>query len=266
MSDVGIASRSNVNKPPLPSPNRGGEREGSLPHKGAGSYVLVYGLSADPIHQQHVDLVVDAARALAARGYALAKITLIPVYRRNPTGPRPKDDLPGTFEHRLRMCQLAAEEIAQRLETLPVPVEVSRVEEELAKFREAPNYTVETLSTLQAREPEAHLIFLLGSDLVAGDLPELGRWREPEKLGQIALLAICPRPGYPPNTAFLDALRRRGAQIVVLDEVETRDMATSHIRQRLEAGEDALRLGQEGLLPLSVARYIHEHGLYMRRA
>ncbi len=238
-------------------------------------YVLVYGLSAHPIHQQHVNLVVDAARALVARGYALAKIILIPVYRRNPTGPRPKDDLPGTFEHRLAMCQLAAEEIAHRLEDLAMQapplralarrVEVSRVEETLAKGREAPNYTVETLSTLQAREPDTGLIFLLGSDLVAGDQPELGHWREPEKLGQIALLAICPRPGYPPNTAFLDALRRQGAQIVVLDEVETQDIATSAIRQRLEAGEDALRLAQEGLLPLSVARYIHEHGLYTRQ-
>lgn len=226
------------------------------------NYVLVYGLSADPIHQQHVALVVDAARALVARGYALTKIILIPVYRRNPTGPRPKDDLPNTFEHRLAMCQWAAEEIARRLEGLPLQVEVSRIEEELAKGREAPNYTVETLSALQMREPGLGLIFLLGSDLVSGDQPELGRWREPEKLGQMALLAICPRPGYPPNMAFLDALRRQGAQIVILEEVTTRDMATSAIRQRLEAGEDALRLAEEGLLPLPVARYIHEHGLY----
>jgi 8-oxo-dGTP diphosphatase len=254
MSEAGIASEANVDKPSPPTP--------ALPHKEGGSYVLVYGLSADPIHQQHVALVVDAARALLARGYALTKIILIPVYRRNPTGPRPKDDLPNTFEHRLAMCQWAAEEIARCLEGLPLQVEVSRIEEELAKGREAPNYTVETLSALQMREPGVGLIFLLGSDLVSGDQPELGRWREPEKLGQMALLAICPRPGYPPNTAFLDALRRQGAQVVILEEVTTRDMATSAIRQRLEAGEDALRLAEEGLLPLPVARYIHEHGLY----
>lgn len=254
MSEVGIVSGSNVDKPSPPSP--------ALPHKGGGSYILVYGLSADPIHQQHVDLVVNATQALLTRGVALAKIMLIPVYRRNPTGPRPKDDLPDTFEHRLAMCQLAAAEIAQRLKDLAIPVEASRIEEELAKGREAPNYTVETLSALQAREPGMGLIFLLGSDLVSGGQPELGRWREPEKLGQIALLAVCPRPGYPPNTAFLDALRRQGAQIVVLEEVATQDIATSAIKQRLEAGEDALRLAEEGLLPMPVARYIHEHGLY----
>lgn len=228
-------------------------------------HALAYGLSAHPIHQQHTDLVVDAAHALIARQIEIAKVIIIPVYRRNPTGSRRKDDLPETFEHRFAMCLLAANEIARRFEGQAIGVEVTRIEAELAKSREEPNYTVETLSALQAREPGMRLVFLLGSDLVSGDEPELGRWREPDRLGRLALLAVCPRPGYPPNEAFLAELTRKGAHIVYLKEVVTRDIATHSIRQRLEAGEDPLALSREGLLSLPIARYIREHHLYARR-
>jgi nicotinate (nicotinamide) nucleotide adenylyltransferase len=228
-------------------------------------YTLVYGLSANPVYQAHIELVSDAAKALIVRGYAIVKILIIPVYRRNPVGAESerKRDLPPNFEHRFVMCKLAAKEIAQRLEGQGGPVEVSRIEEELAKPRQGPNYTVETLSALQAREASGtDLIFLLGSDLVSGDDPEFGHWYRPDKLVQLAIIAICPRPGYQPNKSFLKSFEQKGAHFVYLNEVAARDIAARKIKERLEAGEEPLVLGEEGLLPMSVARYVREHNFY----
>jgi nicotinate-nucleotide adenylyltransferase len=224
-------------------------------------YVLVYGLSANPIHQVHVDLLSDAAKALVRRGYKIEKAMLIPVYRRNLADEK-KDDLPQTFELRFAMCELAAEEIARRLEAVAIPVEVSRIEEKLGKAKKEPNYTLETLLHLQAEFPDVGWIFLLSSDLVSGDSPEFGRWHQPETLVQLATLAICPRPGYQRNEAILKGFEQSGAHFVYLDELVPRDVAASTIKRRLEAGEDPLALSEEGLLPRSVALYIKQYDVY----
>lgn len=226
-------------------------------------HTLVYGLSADPAHQAHINLVVDAAKALIALGFDIVRILIIPVYRRNPVGAKHKDALPETFEHRFAMCQLAAREIGQRLAGQGGSVEVSRIEQKLVQFTERPNFTVETLHALQAGEAAGtDLILLLGSDLVSGDDPELGHWHQPEKLAQLGTLAIYPRPGHRSNEAFLKSLERTGAHFVHLDEVSQSDITARQIRERLETSDDPLVLSQEGLLTESVALYIKEHTLY----
>jgi nicotinic acid mononucleotide adenylyltransferase len=147
-------------------------------------YMLVYGLSANPPHQSHVDLIVEAVKALVARMYPIAMVILVPVYRRN-LARKHKEDLPQTFENRFALCRLAAEEMAKRLAPVGIPVEVSRIEEQLARSREQPNFTLETLSIVQAAAPDTGLVFLLSSDIVSGDEPELARWHQPEKLVQL---------------------------------------------------------------------------------
>jgi nicotinate-nucleotide adenylyltransferase len=227
--------------------------------------VLVYGLSANPIHQAHVDLVVEGAKALAARGYRIARVTIVPVYRRHPVGKR-KDDLPDTFAHRLAMCELAGGEIRRRLAREVRRVEVSRIEERLAQASDDPNYTVQTLAALRADYgEETGLILLTGSDLFSGDDPEFGRWYEPVQLIRLAAIAICPRSGYRRNELFLQGLERKGARFICLDELIARDVSATRIRERLDAGEDPLALSREWLLPEPVALYIRQHGLYGRQ-
>lgn len=221
-------------------------------------YMLVYGLSANPPHQSHIDLVVGGVKALVAREYSIARVLVIPVYRRNLASEN-KEDLPRTFENRFAMSKLAAWEMAQRLGTVGTPVTVSRIEEELAKAREHPNMTLETLSALHEANPDTGLIFLLSSDIVSGEEPELAHWHQPEQLLQMASMAICPRVGYPRNEGFLNGFGR-GAHFLFLDEVVVRDMAASSIMARLKAGENPLTLSEEGWLPISVAMYIAKMG------
>lgn len=226
-------------------------------------YVLIFGLSADPIHQAHSDLVVNVTKALIARGYFVTRVMIIPVYRRNPVGSKHKEDLPDTFDHRFAMCELAAQEMRQRLAEQVRSIVVSRIEEKLAGLTLGPNYTVETLTALRDEEdPNTRFIFPLSSDHISGDEPELGSWYQLEKLIQLTIIAICPRTGYQRNDAFLKSLKHNGAQLVYLDELNTKDITSSRIRERLINHEDPLDLCKEGLLQKSVAFYIKQYGIY----
>ena len=222
------------------------------------NFTLIFGLSANPFHQGHLHLVVNAAWALIAREYQIGKIILIPVYYRKLVyNEIPKDELPSNFEHRFRLCKLGAKEIARRLEVPDSFVEVSRIEEKLAKSRKAPNSTAETLSELRREEiTSTDLIFLIGSDHVSGERPKFGGWNQPETILRLAAIAIYPRPGHPPNETFLQYLVKKGAQFIRLDEMPTHEIASRKIRARLKAGEDPLVLARDGLLSKSVALYL----------
>lgn len=227
-------------------------------------HILIHGLSADPVHQAHVDLVVDVAQALAGRDYIITKVMIIPVYRRNlPKENKLSDTFEQRFPHRFAICELAAKEISQRLSALKIPIEVSKMEENLAKPRMEPNHTIETLETLRSEtDMDTGFIFIASSDIFSGELPEFGRWQEPERLVQLASIAICPRPGFKRNDDFLKSFENKGADFIYLDELPQKDVAASQIKERLLKGEDPLALSKEGLLPESIALYIKEHNMY----
>jgi len=229
-------------------------------------YTMVYGLSADPVHQMHIDLVVQAAKTLNKRGLHVATIVIVPVYRRNPVGTMPKGRLRASFEDRLAMGRLVASEIARDLGEFDTDVKVSEIEQQLAQDTENPNYTLQTLQALGAVEtPGRTWLLLLGSDLVSGEDPELRHWYQIEKLVQLAIIAIYPRPGYPPNADFLAEMEQNGACFIQLDEVTQKPVSASQIRQRLRDGDDPLILSQEGLLPEPVSKFIKERSLYSNR-
>ncbi len=223
------------------------------------SQVMVFGLSANPVHQAHVVLLCEAVQALTVRGFNVARAIIVPVYRRNPTGAS-KTGLAETYEHRVRLCELAAEEIQRCLSGLETNVEVSRIEKRLSEASGEPNYTTETLAALREEVPDAtELMFLMSSDLVAGEEPEFARWHRIDKLTAQATLVVCPRPGYAPNWDFLAALKQRGARMIYLDEVQTLDVSATEIRERLASGDSPEVLSEEGRLPSSVAAYLQEH-------
>jgi len=63
--------------------------------------------------------------------------------------------------------------------------------EALEVERGGPSYTVDTLEALAAREPGTAWIFLMGGD----QLPGFPSWRRPERILELAALAVAPRPG-----------------------------------------------------------------------
>ncbi len=225
-------------------------------------FVLVFGLSADPIHIGHVETVTQAYQALSKLDIPVTRILLVPIYRRNPVGAE-KSRLPATFTARYVMCALAAREIRQRLGLSPQAVSVSDLEARLARERRMPNYTAETLTLLKLRTaPNTGLLFLLSSELVAGEVPQFSRWYHPLAIARLALLAIVPRPGYEANRRFLSALHQRGAHVVMLEDVHTPAISSSEIRRRLRHGESVAALASQGLLTPLVARFLSRYPLY----
>jgi nicotinic acid mononucleotide adenylyltransferase len=101
----------------------------------------------------------------------------------------------------------------------------------------------------------------MGSDLFAGSQPLFKHWVGLETVVNEATLVISLRPNFPPNPRFLKWLEDRDARIIVLDFVSV-DTSSGELRNRLERGEDPLRLAQEGLILPSVAEYIRRNDLY----
>lgn len=223
-------------------------------------YVIIYGLSANPVHQGHIDLLTGALSNLLALNFHIKEVLIIPVYRRNPVGSR-KDYLPGTYEKRVRMCELASKEVSALF--TKIPVNVSRVEEQLATKSHLPNYTSETLAYLKTHTlSDQELIFLISSELVSGQNPEFSCWFQIDNILKISYLAICPRPGFPLNKDYINQLTEKGGRFIILDKVRTPDISSTMLRKRLTNKESPLVLAQEGLIPMSIAQYLDNNNLY----
>jgi nicotinate-nucleotide adenylyltransferase len=142
-------------------------------------------------------------------------------------------------EDRLAMLRLALEgEAAYRVST-----------QELE--REGPSYTADTLEALRAERPSDELFFLMGEDALA-DLPN---WVRPQRIIELATLAVARRPGGGAGAAA-DRLPGLAQRVVWLD-MPLVDVSATAARERVRRGEAI-----EGMVPPAVAAYIRERGLY----
>jgi len=224
--------------------------------------LLVFGSSADPIHQGHSALITSAARALSRRGWQVREVMIMPVYRHHNTQDVVKRSLPFTYEQRFELCQLAASGIARELAGTVEHVSVSRLEEEIARGSHRPNLSVETFARLREQtEPAICLAFLLGADSFAGENPPLNHWYNLDELLRLTALVVCPRQGFAPNQKFIENLTVKGARIIFLDEVSAPEISSSEIRRELEIGTDPESLVQKGWLSPAAAEYIRRKHL-----
>jgi len=224
--------------------------------------VVVHGTSADPPHTGHREIVVNGVTFLESQNFAVLEVIILPVFRHPAARIKGKHDLPITFAHRFAMCTIDATTIEQSLRGKVDSVVVSRLEEELGRIHTQPNYTAETLAYLRNEiAPEIDLVYLIGEDLVSGESPPLGKWRDLQKIIQLAGLAIFPRPGYTRNEKFLRDLEDQGAQCLFIESSGKHDISSSVIKQRIIDGEDPMMLSGEGLISNAVARYIKKNGL-----
>jgi nicotinate-nucleotide adenylyltransferase len=199
----------------------------------------VLGGTFNPPHLGHLALARHALEELA-----LERVLMMPAHI--PPHKASEED-PGS-EHRLRMCRLCVAGTAGLL--------VSALEME----RGGRSYTVDTLESIHASHPQAELTFIVGAD-TANTLPS---WREPERLLELADLAVAGREGPGPggvlqSLAPLLAVRRSGEgdeAIRFLDMPAVR-ISSSMVRERVARGDQI-----EDLVGPAVAAYIAEQGLY----
>jgi nicotinate-nucleotide adenylyltransferase len=119
--------------------------------------------------------------------------------------------------------------------------------------RDGPSYTYETLELLADERADTELVFVMGADAAIG----LESWRRPERVVELARLAVARRSGV--SEAEVAAVLRslgadRGATTLEMPQF---GVSSSAVRERAAAGRP-LRY----LVPESVARFIEEKGVY----
>ena len=200
----------------------------------------VYGGTFNPPHLGHV----AAARAVV-EALGLRELYLIPAGR-----PPHKTLPPGTpdGEKRLQMTRMAANQLR-----LTVSVAVSDIE----LHRDGKSYTVETLETLKAQNPDAELWLLLGADMFLS----LHTWYHAERILSLAGIAAFGRTGEDVDAQFSaqrETLYRKfpQARIFTLAVPDVVDVSSTEVRETLSQG------GGARFLPPAVYGYILREKLY----
>ena len=123
--------------------------------------------------------------------------------------------------------------------------------------RPAPSYTVDTVETLASRGPLL-LWLILSSEALAG----FPRWREPDRILELARLAVVPREGFDPlESAWVgEHFPGREDRFAFLPG-PLLPISGSVVRRRAAAGRSV-----RYLVPDAVARYIAQHDLYAEPA
>lgn len=187
----------------------------------------VLGGTFDPAHVGHLRLAETAREQLG-----LGRVFFVPAGQ--PW--RKLDRQVSPVEHRVAMARLAVED--------EPGLEVCTMEAE----RPGPSYTAETLERLSEEFPGWELVLILGEDAL-GDMPN---WRDPERILELAVLAVARRDGEGDARAVAGA----GERVVWL-EMAPVEVSSSEIRERVRRGEAV-----SGLVPAAVEAYIRERGLY----
>ena len=108
------------------------------------------------------------------------------------------------------------------------------------------SYTVDTLTTLAARWPDAELFWLVGADVPRS----FASWRSPERIVELATVVVLQRAGEAPDLASMPGRPRC---------LTTRriDVSSTEIRDRVRRGQSI-----RGFVPDAVAAYIETARLY----
>ena len=125
------------------------------------------------------------------------------------------------------------------------------------------SFTVDTLSELAERAPEAKRYLLLGADVLA----TFAKWRHPERILELATLAVFTRSGSDDGNArrswsemsaqWKAAHGQAPQHEPVFVDSRRVDVSSTEVRKRVAGG-----LSIHGFVPDAVAMYIAERGLY----
>lgn len=196
-------------------------------------HIGVLGGTFDPPHVGHLLAASDAMERLG-----LDRVLFIPARQ----SPYKAGSPPTAGSHRIAMLRLMLGD-DPRFEVDPIEVE-----------RPGLSYTVDTLTELHRRLPDASFTLLLGEDSAAG----VGGWRDVPRILSLARIAVLRRGGVGSGSVGSegDFVLPPG---VTGELLETRrvDVSASEIRARVARG-----LPIRGFVPESVAAYVAEHGLY----
>ncbi len=193
----------------------------------------VLGGTFDPVHRGHLALACAARDELG-----LEQVLFVPAgqpWRK--TGQEI-----GANEDRLAMLRLALEgDPSFQIATLELE-------------RSGPSYTADTLEALAAQRRGDEMYFIVGQDALM-DLPN---WVRPERILELARLAVARRPEV--SAEALEEAQRRVPGLrerVFRLKMPPVEVSATEIRERVRRGQPI-----RGMVPAAVEGYIREHRLY----
>jgi nicotinate-nucleotide adenylyltransferase len=194
----------------------------------------VLGSAFNPPHVGHLVLAQEASAQLG-----LARVVLVP------TGRAPHKRIPDDpgSDVRLELARAAADGGPVAVEDFEV-VEAHRAEE--------PSYTFRTLEALKQKGND-DLVWIMGADAAAG----LAQWRKPERIVELARIAVAGRAGVD-RAAVEEVLEQLGggqrAEFLDMPEI---GVSSTLVRERVASGRPV-----RYLVPDAVAELIDRKGLY----
>jgi nicotinate-nucleotide adenylyltransferase len=153
---------------------------------------------------------------------------------------KPVEQEPGAH-HRLALCRLA------------VASDERFGSSDIELGRDGPSYTVDTLQELSTEAPNTELILIVGGDIAVG----LPQWRDPERVLELATLAIAKRSGTSRASIETALGALGGGERARFFEMPRVGVSSTMIRKRVRAGQPI-----RYLVPDRVAQYIDHRGLY----
>ena len=185
----------------------------------------ICGGTFDPFHRGHLDPVLAAREKLQ-----WDRVLYVPAWRQ--PFKTHLDSAPGA--HRFAMTALAIRD-CDLLYVSPIELDRGGV-----------SYSVDTLEELHRRHPGASFDWIIGDDNVA----DLDRWKDPERLFQLARFVVLSRQPATGN-------RQPAGATLVFAHNATVPISSTEIRGRVRAGEPI-----DAFVDPLVSRYIHHYGLY----
>ena len=223
-------------------------RAKAAPRKGVG----IFGGTFNPIHVGHLRAAEEVLEALG-----LERMLFVPAAEPPHKSAREEDPIAPAPE---RLAWLRA----------AVEGNTSFAVDDLEIQRGGRSYAVDTLSVLAERLAPERPVFLIGHDAFV----EVGSWREPERLFELAHWAVFTRPpvsggslaDWLPKRVLddielaadgLSGAHRRAHTWIRLLEIPALEVSASEIRARVRAGRSV-----RYLLPEAVRKAVLESGAY----
>ena len=197
----------------------------------------IFGGTFDPVHNGHLLLAESCCEQIQ-----LDEIRWIPVT----ISPHKQTLSVSSGTHRIEMLRLAT---GGNPAFVVDPIELDRG---------GVSYTVDTLTDLSAKQPDAAWFLLMGADALAG----LHSWHRPEEILRLAMPVVVERPGASEvdyrslaNLVTPDRLQEIQSLRVRMTAV---DISSSQLRAKAAAG-----MSLRYQTPAAVGEYIRQHKLYI---
>lgn len=187
----------------------------------------IFGGAFDPVHDGHISIALSFLKS-----NIIHRLLILPT----PDPPHKKKEELASFQHRLRMLELAFNHIENTT--------VSDLESRLP----SPSYSLQTLNYLLKELPATTCYICIGED----SLTDFKSWYHYEEILEKCCLLVAERPGYDKSIVQDDILER-----TIFVEHEPVPVSSTEIRSSA-SGSDVLQLS----LPDQVREYISGNNLY----